>query len=113
MDKKTVFGLDENLAGALAYAGMFITGIVVFVAERENKFVRFCALQSFIFFAVWTAILIVVSPLNMIPIIGGILPWLISTIGIITWVYLAVTAFLGKTVKIPILGDVVWEQVNK
>lgn len=116
MDKKTSLGLSENLTGALAYVGMFITGIIVFIAEKENKFVRFCALQSFVFFLAWVIVVSIVSWFGGIPIIGfivRIISRIISTAGFIAWAYLTITAFMGKTVKIPILGEAVWEQVNK
>jgi uncharacterized membrane protein len=39
-------GLDENVAGALAYLFGFVTGILLLVVDGENEFVRFHAAQS-------------------------------------------------------------------
>lgn len=44
--EQKVFGLENNVAGALAYIGGFVTGLIFFFANEENKFVRFHALQS-------------------------------------------------------------------
>jgi uncharacterized membrane protein len=40
---------------------------------------------------------------------GGI----VSLISFISMIFLLVKAFTGATFKIPIIGDVVWNQVNK
>ena len=45
----TVWGLDPNVAAALAYAVGWVSGVVLLVFE-PNKFVRFHALQSTIVF---------------------------------------------------------------
>ena len=47
---KTSMGLDESVAGLLCYIVGWITGIVFLVLEKENKFVRFHALQSLLTF---------------------------------------------------------------
>jgi len=47
---KTSLDLDENMAGLLCYIGGWITGIIFLVLEKENKFVRFHALQSLLTF---------------------------------------------------------------
>jgi len=47
---KTSLDLDENMVGLLCYIGGWITGIIFLVLEKENKFVRFHALQSLLTF---------------------------------------------------------------
>jgi len=107
---KSVFGLNENLAAALAYLGVYVSGIIILVLERENKFVRFAALQSTIFFATLTLLSILVG---WLPILGFLLSRAIGFVGFVTLVYLVFTAYKGQAVKLPILGDICWEQVNK
>ena len=41
-------GLPANVAGALAYVLGAITGVILYVLERENRFVRFHAAQSIV-----------------------------------------------------------------
>ena len=47
----TSTGLSPNVAGLLCYVAGWITGIIFFVLERRNKFVRFHAAQSIIVLA--------------------------------------------------------------
>jgi len=114
--KKTVFGLSENLAAAVAYLGFFVTGIVFLVLERENKFVRFAALQSTIVFVTLGLLGWVIGLFAGIPLIGlvfGLVRWVIGAIAVILWLFMAFTAYKGQAVKLPIIGDLCWEQVHK
>ena len=116
MNKKSVFGLDENLAAALAYLGIFISGIVVLILERENKFVRFAALQSTIFFGVASIVMWVLGLFDGLPLLGwlfGTASWLLGVACFVVWLYLMITAYKGQAVKLPILGDICWDQVHK
>ena len=47
---KTSMNLEENVAGALCYVIVWITGIIFFFLEKENKTVRFHAMQSILTF---------------------------------------------------------------
>lgn|SRR5699024_1358722 len=49
-ETKTAIGLEENIAGLLCYLFTFVSGIIFLLIEKENKFVRFHAMQSLIFF---------------------------------------------------------------
>ncbi len=79
---KTSSGLDQNLAGALAYLLGPITGILFLVLEKENRFVRFHAMQSTILGVGWIAVSIVLSlvsgALAFIPVVGWIVSILVS-----------------------------------
>ncbi|MCL2169328.1 MAG: hypothetical protein FWB74_04805 [Defluviitaleaceae bacterium] len=114
---KSVFGLNENWAAALAYFFGFISGIPILIMERENKFVRFAALQSTIFTLVMTLIMAVFRFLSdFLPLIGwifGMVGWVIGVCVFIVWAYLIFMAWRGQIVKLPILGDTCWEQVDK
>ena len=113
---KSVFGLNENMAAALSYLGIFFTGIVILVLERENKFVRFAALQSTVLFLPVFLIMGVLNWLAWIPLLGlliGLINGIIGIVAFLAWLYLMFTAYKGQAVKIPILGDICWEQVHK
>ena len=43
---KATFGLDENIASAACYVLGWLTGIIFFLMEKDNKTVRFHAMQS-------------------------------------------------------------------
>ena len=122
MSEKSVFGLSPNAAAALSYVLGPISGIAVMVMERENKFVRFHALQSTLWFLMLLVIGWVISFIMglSIPILGFLLGLVLSPIYVVgTLVYFLSKLFLiwkayqGAKFKIPIFGDVAWAQVNK
>jgi len=114
---KSVFGLTPNLAAALSYVVGFVTGIIVLVLEKDDKFVRFHALQSILVFGGLTVLRVVAPVLKIIPFFGeiafGIVSLVLSLVGIVAWVYLIYTAYQGKTFKVPFVGDIASEQINK
>ena len=113
---KSVFDLHENLAAALAYVGIFFTGIVVLVMEKENKFVRFAALQSTVFFLAVMVFFWVTGVFAMIPLLGILIGLIRSLLGIgifVIWLYLMFSAYKGQAVKLPIIGQICWDQVDK
>jgi uncharacterized membrane protein len=114
--KKSILGLDENVAGALSYVFGFFSGIVVLILEKENKFVRFHALQS----TIWSVFLTVlgwvcriVAKFPLVGFVGGIAGWAVGVVSVVSWVFLIYKAYQKDTFKLPIIGDVVYNQINK
>ena len=54
--EKTSTGLQENVAGLLCYVLGWVTGLIFILIEKENKFVRFHAMQSIVTFGSITVI---------------------------------------------------------
>lgn len=111
MAEKTSTGLEENVAGLLAYLLGFITGIVFYVIEKENKFVRFHAMQSIITFGALFILSIIIIPIiAIVPIIGWIIGSLLSIliwiITIVLWIVLMYKAYKGEKFKLPIVGNI-------
>jgi uncharacterized membrane protein len=106
---KTALGIDENIEGLLCYVLGWITGIVFLILEKENRFVRFHAIQSMATFLVLTVAMMIIG---LIPIIGllSILIWILS---LILWVVLMFKAFKGEMYKLPVVGDFAENQLNK
>ena len=100
--EKTSTGLQANVAGLLCYVAGWISGIVFLILEKENKFVRFHAIQSIYVFG---AITIVEVVLFSIPFIGWVLGWLISVLGFILWIILMLKAYQGTMYKLPWAGE--------
>ena len=50
----TALGSDPRLASALAYAAWWVSGVIVWMAERDRPPVRFHAMQSVLAFGVIT-----------------------------------------------------------
>ncbi|MCX5701377.1 MAG: DUF4870 domain-containing protein [Candidatus Omnitrophica bacterium] len=107
---KTSMGLEANVAALLSYLLGFITGIVFFVIEKENKFVRFHALQSIITFGI---LFVLGFLLGFMPFIGYMLGYLIWVVDIILWIILMIKAYQGEKFKLPIVGDIAEKQVGK
>lgn len=101
--EKTSVGLEENVAGLLSYVLWWVTGIVFLILEKENKFVRFHAMQSTITFLGFTVVSII---FNFIPFVGWIITPLISLLAVITWIVCMIKAYQGEKFKLPIIGDI-------
>jgi uncharacterized membrane protein len=103
---KTSTGIDENIAGALCYVGWWVTGLIFFLIEKDNKFVRFHAMQSIlVFFAFFILGLII----NFVGIFIWFLwwfSWIIWLLAFIAWLILMIKAYQGEKFKLPIVGDI-------
>jgi uncharacterized membrane protein len=100
--KKTATGLEENVAGLLCYVGWWVSGIIFLLLEKENKFIRFHAIQSIIVFGV---IFVAANIFSWIPFINFI-GWIIWLIGVALWIVLMVKAYQGTKFKIIWAGDI-------
>ena len=107
---KTSTGLQENVAGALCYLAGLVTGIVFLVLEKENRFVRFHAIQSIV---VSLAIMVVMIVLGFIPIIGWVINMLLGIGVFILWVVMMLNAYRGRMMKLPVAGNIAEGQANK
>ena len=99
---KTSVELDENVAGLLCYVLVWVSGLVFFLIEKKNKFVRFHALQSIIVFGVLFLACIIIG---WIPFIGWVIAWLIWVLAIVLWIVLMVKAYQGEKFKLPWAGN--------
>jgi len=107
---KTALGIDENIEGLLCYILGFITGILFLVLEKENRFVRFHAMQSI---ATFLPLFVISMVLGFIPIIGWVISPLIGLVGLTLWLLLMYKAFKGEKYKLPIAGDFAEQQIGK
>jgi len=99
----TSTGLSPNIAGLLCYVAGWITGIIFFVLEQKNKFVRFHAAQSIVAFGAITVAGII---FGLIPVVGDAFSTIIGIIGFIVWIIMIVKASSGEWYKLPWAGDV-------
>ena len=100
---KSSLGLDANLAACLSYVFGFITGLLFYFLEKENKFVKFHAMQSIVVFGFFFVLNMV---LLIIPVIGWILlpiSWIAS---FVLWIILMIKAYQGERFKLPYAGDI-------
>lgn len=111
-ETKTSIGLEAKMAATIAHIP--IIGLIFFFMEKENRFVRFHALQVVIFslalFVVGIAMSIFTGVLSLIKLgwlgwlAGGAFYVLITPISFILLIYMAVQAYQGKVFKLPIIG---------
>jgi uncharacterized membrane protein len=114
--------LPPNVAAAIACIPL-VGGIVFYILEKRNGFVRFYAMQSIIFGGAWLLFNIVSTVVHAvfsaIPAIGVMLVFLWAIIAalihiafIVFWIIATVKAFTGVRWEIPYIGPVARRQVE-
>ena len=96
-------GMQPNVAGFLCYLFGWVTGLIFFLIEKENKFVRFHAMQSIVTFGGLNVVCIV---LGFIPVIGWVIIPVIGLLMLVLWIVLMVKAFQGEQIKLPLAGEI-------
>lgn len=127
-------GMDPKIAAAISY--IWIVGVIFFILEKENKFVRFHALQSILFgvgnsivmflLAIIAIVLSIAFGIGGAMVGGGIeslisllvglmwlLFWLIGLLMFAGLIFAAVKAYQGQKFKLPIIGNIAENMVNK
>lgn len=107
--RTTALGIDENIEGLLCYVLGFVTGILFLVLEKENKFVRFHAMQSTATFIILFVVSIV---FGIIPFIGWVISSLIWVLTVVLWLLLMYEAYKGEKYKLPVVGDFAESQIK-
>jgi uncharacterized membrane protein len=101
--EKTSSGLDANVAAALSYLVGFVSGLIFLLVEKDNKFVRFHAMQSTLFFI---GIVIIDVLLQVIPILGALVViFLLIPLSAIVWLVMMYKAYQGEDYKLPLVGQ--------
>jgi uncharacterized membrane protein len=107
--EKTSTGLEANVAAALSYLVGFVTGIIFLLIEKENKFVRFHAMQSTLLFI---GIVLVNIVVNMIPFLGFLIGVVVIIPGsAILWLLLLFKAYQGEEFKLPLVGQMAADRI--
>lgn len=127
-------GMDPKIAAAISY--IWIVGLIFFFLEKENRFVRFHAMQSILFGVANSVIMIVLAIVATIltvafgiggAMVGGgagtlvtlliwliwLLFWLIAMAMFVGLILAAVKAYQGKKFKLPIIGNMAENIVEK
>jgi uncharacterized membrane protein len=107
--EKTSTGFNANVAAALSYLVGFVTGIIFLLVEKENKFVRFHAMQSTLLFAGIVAIDIF---LQLVPILGALVViFIVIPASAILWLLLMFKAYQGEEFKLPLVGQMAADRI--
>ncbi len=114
---QTSLNMGENIEGALCYLLGWLTGIIFYLIEKDNEFVRFHARQSILVFLPLSILLFIFSGGFMFGgglFYGGLGIWaLLSILGTLLWLLtfilllvLMFKAYQGERFKLPIVGDI-------
>ncbi len=106
------YNLEPNIESVVAYLFPPFTGIAVLIFERNNKFVRFHALQS-VLFGIASFILSAIANMLVVVLIGILLVPLVSLGLFLAWLFLIWKAYQNEEYMLPIIGQVAKDQVNK
>jgi uncharacterized membrane protein len=115
-------GITPNIAGALAYSLGIITGVLFLVLEpyRRDRFVRFHAMQSILYFVaavafniLWRIMIgILMSISGWIAIVSFPIRMLISLGLFGLWLFLMFQAYNQREFSLPILGAIAKKQAG-
>jgi uncharacterized membrane protein len=117
---RTPIELEENIVGVLCYVLGWASGIYFIQKEKENKFIRFHAMQSIVAWGgitiVFLIMFIISRVFKFIPflnIIFFILYWLLGLAAVILWMVLMAKAYQGERYKLPWAGNFAEKQLNR
>jgi len=112
----TSMGMSPNVEAGLSYLFGWITGLIFFLVEKQNRFVRFHAMQSILFFGGLTLINIILNVIGNFGVLWYLtflLGWVVGIVGLVGWIVLMINGFQGKYFKLPIVGDYAEKYANQ
>jgi len=131
--KTSFMNLDSNVGAMLCYIANFlcclglVLAIVFLFTEKENRFVKFHAVQSLFLAALQIAVGIVIGILGLILSLAlnafdlSWLAWILILglrfilllVFLALWIMGGIKAYGGQWYKLPIIGEFAWKTVNK
>ena len=119
----TTTGLPSNVAAALACIPL-IGGLVFYILEKHDQFVRFYAMQSIIFGGVWFLFNLASWILHVIFAVSPVIGWALAGLWIfvsalvhlglfVIMIIAMVKAFSGVRWDIPYIGPIARKQVGE
>jgi len=105
----TSISMQPNFAALLSYVLGLVTGVLFFLIEKENKFVKFHAMQSMCFSL---AVSVLTFGLMFIPIVGWIAIPIVQLGSFVCWIILMVKAYQGQWFRLPVIGEFAAKQVG-
>ena len=115
MQRVTTLGLDERLESVLAYAFGWISGLVLFLLEK-NRRVRWHAMQSMVTFGTLSLLMFGVNflkgMLSWIPLLGlltnfglGLLWNVLWWTTLFLWIWLMAMAWVQPNYRLPFISE--------
>jgi len=94
----TSLGIAERWERVLAYAAIWISGLILLFVEQRNQTVRRHATQSVMIFGTLSIVSLLLSLFGHIPLIGplfGLLGGIIGFVTFVLWIALMVLAYFS------------------
>lgn len=125
-DRSEKIGSRERFWGAVSYLLGWISGAIILLVERKDRFIRFHAMQSVMTFGTLTVFFLILAGIDHLTvalelwnyagflILLKILDWLLIILFYLALLVLVVLVFKagqGETFKMPIIGDLAEERV--
>ena len=130
---KTSLGLESNVGAMLCYIANIICclgvilAVIFLVTEKENRFVKFHAVQSLFLVGVQLVVGIAVGIVGLLfrmalstADLGLIAVLLVFGLRIVLlliflaiWIFAGMKAYGGQWYKLPLIGNLAWNTVNK
>jgi uncharacterized membrane protein len=130
--KTSFMNLDSNLGAMLCYILNFVCclglvlSVVFAITEKENRFVKFHAVQSLFLTGLQIVVGIILGILGLVlslvlrqidmEFLGWILilglRFLVFGVFLVLWIIAGVKAYGGQWYKLPIVGEFAWKTVN-
>jgi uncharacterized membrane protein len=80
-----------------------VTGVIFLLVEKENRFVRFHAMQSTLLFI---GIVLVDILLQVVPLLGALLVlFIVIPLSAFLWLFMMFKAYQGEEYKLPLVGQ--------
>jgi uncharacterized membrane protein len=112
--QKTGTGLEPNVAAMLAYLFGWVGGLVFFLIEKDNKFVRFAAMQSIILNVALFVVYFIIGILGVVTYgIGALLSPFVGLGFAVIWIILMVKAYQNQEWELPVIGKIAKDVINK
>src|SRR3954468_18582534 len=131
--KTSFMSLDSNIGAMLCYIANFlcclgvVLAIIFLFTEKENRFVKFHAVQSLYLAALQIAVGIVIGILGLILNLAlntfdlAWMSWLLILglrfillfVFLILWLIGGIKAYGGQWYKLPIIGEFAWKSINQ
>ncbi|WP_018704202.1 MULTISPECIES: DUF4870 domain-containing protein [Sporomusaceae] len=106
---KTSVGLSANTAAGLCYLLGWLSGIVFLLLEKENKFVRFHAMQSLVTFG---SLMVISLMAHLLPFIGMLISIVIGPATLFVWLLMMYKGFQGERYSLPFFGELAERQLR-
>jgi uncharacterized membrane protein len=100
-------GLEPNVAALLAWIFAPLTSVIFLVTDKDNRFIKFHALQSLAFsIAAYAVVFVLYFVISIVTLgIGGICCMPLFFVPMAVQIYAGIKAYNNEMYKLPVVGD--------